>query len=90
MGKNEPNQNDNAINFSGLILGFGSAALTHMGLTQHGQIDKNQKNLELARQNIEIIELLAQKTKGNLTTEEQQLTEHILADLRMKYVETSK
>ena len=90
MAKKEVNHGDTSMDFSGLILGFGSAALTYMGLTSQGQIDQSQKNLALARQNIEIIELLVQKTKGNLTTEELQLTEHVLADLRMKYVEASK
>ena len=48
------------------------------------------KNCELAQHNIEIISMLREKTSGNLTPEEEALTDQVLADLQMKYVETFK
>ena len=90
MTKKNLTNDNSSMNFSGLILGFGSAALSYMGLTTQGSTDPTNKNLELARQNIEILEILIEKTRGNLTHEEQHLIEHVLADLRMKYVEASR
>ena len=72
-----------SLDFSGLILGFSSAALHYLG--EHTPSLPNAKlNLELARQNIEIIELLQDKTTGNLTTDEKALVESVLSDLRKK------
>ena len=78
------------MSFSELILGFSSAALSYMGFQAHESVAKVDSNLPLAQQNINIIELLLEKTKGNLTPEEQKLTEHVLADLRLRYVEATK
>ena len=48
---------------------------------------KTEKNLDLARQNIDLLALLKEKTKGNLTPEEQTLIDNLLYDLRLRYVE---
>lgn len=77
------------IDFSGLILGFSSAALHYLGEVGSGS-DKTSENLALARQNIDIIELLGQKTKGNLTKDEQVLIERVISDLRLKFIEKCK
>jgi hypothetical protein len=74
------------VEFSGLILGFCSAALSYMG---YGAKD-TPKNLDLAKQNIEIIKLLQAKTKGNLTDDEQRLMTEALTDLQQKFAEVSK
>jgi hypothetical protein len=47
-------------------------------------------NLAAAQQIIDILSLLEQKTRGNLTAEERQLLEQLLYELRMRYVEASK
>ena len=83
------------LDFSGLILGFSSAALDYLG---EGQVaaesgknpPHNSAHLELARQNIDIIELLIEKTQGNLTPDENGLARSILKDLRLKFVEKSR
>jgi hypothetical protein len=46
--------------------------------------------LTLARQNIDILDILQKKTKGNLTNEEEQLLLEVLRDLRLKYVEATR
>ena len=51
---------------------------------------QKNKNLELAKQAIDILVLLQEKTKGNLSENESKLFDHLLYDLRMKYVEVSK
>jgi hypothetical protein len=73
------------VDFSGLILGFSSAALFYMG---HDAIEgkKNQGvNLPLAEQNIAIVQLLQKKTQGNLAAEEAELLQRVLSDLQEKY-----
>ncbi len=74
------------VDFSGLILGFCSAALSYMGFGP----EQVNRNLPLARQNIEIIELLARKTQGNLTPEEDKLCQEVLHDLRIKFVDATR
>jgi hypothetical protein len=49
-----------------------------------------ETNLPAAQQMIEILELLEQKTRGNLTAEERQLLEQIVYELQMRFVEISK
>ena len=44
------------------------------------------KNLPLAKQTIDLIGMLKEKTKGNLTSDEEKLMENILYDLKMRYV----
>ncbi len=74
------------VDFSGLVLGFCSAALSYMGVGP----ENLGKNLTLARQNIDILNLLETKTKGNLSGEEQKLLQDVLHDLRIRYVELSR
>ena len=77
------------VDFSGLILGFSSAALSYMGYSPKAGVAV-EKNLELANQNIEIISLLKDKTKGNLTEQEEELIDQVLLDLKTRFVEASK
>jgi hypothetical protein len=79
-----------SIDFSSLVLGFSSAALSYFGFRDDGSQDFSRLNLELAKQNIDIIALLKEKTKGNLSEDEIQLTDEVLRDLRMKFVESMK
>ncbi len=81
---------ENAVEFTGLILGLCSAALSYMGVDPAGSSSRTDKNLVLAKQNIDIIELLRQKTQGNLTEDEQRLILQVLTDLRMRYVACTK
>lgn len=74
------------VDFSGLVLGFCSAALSYMGMGP----ENLGKNLTLARQNIDILSLLQEKTKGNLSDEEKKLLEDVLRDLRLRYVDINR
>ena len=82
------NQTTEHLDFSGLILGFSSAALHYLGVAAvPGR--ETALNLPLAKQNIEIIRMLSEKTKGNLTADETKLVQQLLADLQLKWVEAS-
>ena len=78
------------ISFSTFILGLASTTLIHLGEAPDPESGQRTVSLELAHQSIELLELLAGKTKGNLTQEEERLFQSLLTDLRLKYVGLSK
>lgn len=78
------------VNFSSLLLSLSSSTLLHLGEIADPQSGEKRKDLDLAKQSIDIISVLKDKTKGNLTEEEQKLLDHLLYDLRMRFVEASK
>ncbi len=78
------------VDISTLFLSLATGALINMGLAPDPVTKKAEKNLELAKQNIEILELLKQKTRSNLTPEENQLIENLLTETRLRFVEASK
>ena len=78
------------VNFSELVLGFSSAALYYLGEAQVDGKNVKSENISLARQNIEFLVLLQQKTQGNLTEDEAKLLGQVLSDLKMKFVAHAK
>lgn len=79
-----------SIDFATFILSLSHSALMHLGEAPHPDTDKVEANLELAKQNIDLLGLMEEKTKGNLTGDEERLLAQVLFDLRMRYVERSK
>ena len=77
------------VNFNALVMSMASAALVAMGLAPHPQSKKTEKNLETARMNIDLLDMLKQKTKNNLTREEQNFLDSVLHDVRLKYMQSS-
>jgi hypothetical protein len=71
---------------AGLISMLTTQALFALGLIQVKGEEEREPDLELARYNIDMLMALEEKTKGNLTPEEQQLLKNTLSDLRMGYV----
>jgi hypothetical protein len=78
------------VDFSTFILGLASNAFLQMGVAPDPGGPAVEKNLVLARQTIDIVGLLKEKTRGNLTPEEQQLLDALLYDLRVQFVEAQK
>jgi len=78
------------INFSSFLLSLSSSSLLHLGEIADPQSGEKKKDLALAKQSIDIIDLLKDKTKGNLTQEEEKLLDHLLYDLRMRFVKASE
>ena len=78
-----------AVDFRGLSLGFSGAALQYMGESKAAG-EAQVQNMALAHQNIEILALLAEKTKGNLNDDEESLLRQLLLDLRMRFIEKSR
>lgn len=76
-------------NFAALISMLTTQALFALGLLQIKGQEKRQPDLDLARYNIDMLETLEEKTKGNLTKEEQIVLTNTLNDLRMGYVKVA-
>jgi Domain of unknown function (DUF1844) len=78
---------DPGLTFTAFVVSLASTAAIHFGDLADPQTGrKAEPNLEGARQMIEILTLLEQKTKGNLTPEEHQVLESVLYELRMRFV----
>ena len=76
------------LTFTGFVLSLASTAAIHFGdLVDPTTGKPADANLEGAAQMIEILALLEQKTRGNLTAEERQVLEQVLYELRMRFVE---
>jgi hypothetical protein len=77
------------LGFSTFILSLSTSALVHLGELPDPVTNEKGANLQLAQQTISVIELLKEKTKGNLTEEEAKLIDTVLYDLRVKYVKSA-
>ena len=88
-GQNFTMAHDEQLTFSAFVLGLASSALIHLGAHPNPETGSVAMDLTLARQSIDVLALLREKTKGNLSSEEEQLFSSILSDLRMRFVEKS-
>jgi len=78
------------VDFGTFVLSLGSSALVHLGEIQHPESAEAQENLALARQTIDLLAMLEEKTKGNLSAEEARFLGDLLSDLRLKFVEKTR
>jgi hypothetical protein len=79
-----------SIDFPTFVLSIGSAAMMGMGLAPRPDSGKAEMDLALARQNIDLLELMQKKTLNNLTPDEDKLMERVLFEVRTKFLEVSK
>jgi hypothetical protein len=79
-----------AIDFSTFVLSLSHSALVHLGDAPSPDGHPPDKNLSLARQTIDLLGILQEKTRNNLTGEEERLLDQALYDLRVRFVEVSK
>ncbi|MFL5308751.1 MAG: DUF1844 domain-containing protein [Polyangia bacterium] len=76
--------------FHTFILSLGSSALLHLGELEDPEAGAARPDLAMAKHTIDILSMLEEKTKGNLTPAEEKLMESLLFDLRLRYVEATK
>lgn len=74
------------INFPTFIASLNASALVHIGVIEDPVSGKAEKNLPMAKQTIDLLSMLQQKTAGNLTPDEDGMLKSILYDLRILYV----
>ena len=81
---------ESALSFMGFVLSLASTAAIHFGdMPDPAAGQRSEVNLDGAAQMIEILALLDQKTRGNLTAEERQILEQVLYELRLRFVQAS-
>ncbi|HEY1690744.1 MAG TPA: DUF1844 domain-containing protein [Polyangiaceae bacterium] len=78
------------VDFTTFLLSLSHSALMHLGEAPNPETGGTEKNVPLAKQTIDLIAMLEDKTKGNLSGDEERLLGQILFDLRMRYVELTK
>jgi len=78
------------INFATFIISLNASALLHLGVMEDPATGKKVKNLLLGKQTIDILAMMEEKTKGNLSKEEENMLKNILYDLRIIYVKEQK
>ena len=84
--KQEPQAPLPEINFATFIFSLNASALLHLGVMEDPTTGKKVKNLSVGKQTIDILGMIEEKTKGNLSKEEEDLLKSILYDLRIFYV----
>jgi hypothetical protein len=75
------------VDFATFVLSLSHSALLHLGEAHHPETGQVEKNLSLARQTIDLLGMLEEKTRGNLTEDEKALLQDTLFRLRMAFVE---
>jgi Domain of unknown function (DUF1844) len=74
--------------FSTLVISIASSAVVNMGLEKNPQTGKLEKNHNIAQYSIDLLVLLREKTRNNLTDSEKNYLDAIIQDLQMKFVQT--
>ncbi len=97
MGESDDERRDSGepgddfpIDFTTFVLSLSSNAAVHLDLAPHPEHDEPGLNLPMAKQTIDILGLLQEKTRGNLTGEEERLLGEVLYKMRMEYVSASQ
>ncbi len=83
----DPQEELPSINFPAFIISLSTQALMHLGEISNPVTGKVEKDVAVAKQTIDIIGMLSEKSKGNLDDTEEQLVQEVLYNLRMTYVE---
>jgi hypothetical protein len=74
------------MDFHTFAFSLGSSALIHLGEAAHPETGDSQVDLVLAKETIDILGMLQEKTRGNLTPEEDRFLDQLLYDLRLRYL----
>lgn len=77
------------LDFSTFILSLSSSVLMNLGVVENPMTKKREREPAVAKQTIDLIALLKEKTRGNLTENEAKLLEDVLQELKLWYVKTA-
>jgi hypothetical protein len=80
------NPYENQTSFLAFVMSLATTAAVHFGDIEDPSVGKTERNLPAARQMIELLAMLQEKTKGNLEPEEHQVLDQVLYELRMRFV----
>ena len=90
MNQNNHTETQLDSNFFNIVISLSQSAFVGLGKITNPHTGKVEKNLELARINIDILQMLKDKTKGNLTDKERELISDTLMNLQLNYAEEKK
>ena len=76
------------LDFSGFILSLNTSALIHLGEIPDPESKQRLVNIPAAKHTIDILEIIIEKSKGNLSEEEQKLIDDVIYNLKMKVLKT--
>ena len=74
------------VTFTALVMSLNTSALFHLGEISDPATGEKQQDLVLVKHTIDTLQLLEDKTKGNLENDEQDIIKNVLYDLKMRYV----
>jgi hypothetical protein len=72
--------------FNEFLMGIASSAFIYLGLVEHPATGRRQVDMTAAKESIDMLVMLQEKTKGNLTRGEEKFFDDLLSDLKMQYV----
>jgi len=72
--------------FNEFLMGIASSAFIYLGLVEHPATGRRQVDMSAAKESIDMLLMLREKTKGNLTRGEEKFFDDLLSDLKMQYV----
>jgi hypothetical protein len=79
-----------ALDFATFVLSLNHSALVHLGIAPDPTSGQRAQNLQLAKQTIDLLGMLHEKTRGNLSGDEERILDHSLYELRLAYIESVK
>ena len=88
-GGETPQTGELKMDFSNFVLSLNASAIMHLGDIPDPNTKERSINLPAARHTVDILEILQDKTKGNLSDEEQKLIDDVLYGLRIRYVQAT-
>jgi len=77
----------NQLYFTQLVLMFHAAAMQQMGKIKNPLTDKIERDLSAAQGSIDLLDMLKEKTKGNLSADEERLLSNVLKELKLNYID---
>lgn len=89
-GPHAPDPRELPVTFGTFIVSLASSAAFALGEAPHPESGQFQRDLPLAKQTIDLLGMLQEKTRGNLDAEEARLIEAVLYDLRVRYLQASQ
>jgi Domain of unknown function (DUF1844) len=89
-GDQEPPLQFPEINFATFVASLNASALLQLGAIEDPTTGTKNKNLPMAKQTIDILSMMQEKTAGNLSKEEENLLKNVLYDLRLMYVKEKR
>ncbi len=84
--EDDPNAMPEQTMFTEFLMGVASSAFIYLGLVEHPATGRRQIDLGAAKESIDMLSMLREKTKGNLTRGEERFFEDLLSDLHMQFV----